>query len=383
MNMKKLVIVVLVLFYFASLKSQDVSVGIIAPSSGNQGQEFEISITVNKADVTGFARLQLDVPPGFTVKAGQTNGSTFSFKDNKIRFLWMSLPAERTLKVSCLATADQTVSGNISIEGSFSYVLNNETQRYAIPSQVISFGGASIASNDVAAEQEAARLEQERQERLQKEKEEHDRIEREKAEREAREEAERLAQQYAVSQQEGETENHDLKTSEQDLPNTSETIDVQPEVTTTSSSTSTSSDYSSTSSTSTTPETTSTTQEASTSTSTSEVSTSTTSEENYTPVVTTTTRKGAVEYKVQVGAYKTSPAQGYYRKLENSITDHRLEKSNDPDGFVRYYIGSFDTFTSVDSFHRRVMQLGYSSFIIAKKDGNRITIKEAKEISGN
>ena len=383
--MKKLLIIISVIFYFTPLISQDVSVGMIVPSSANQGQEFEISITVNKADVTGFARLQLDLPLGFTVKASQTMGSTFSFKDNKIRFLWMSLPADRTLNVSCLATADASVSGDVTIEGSFSYVLNNETQRFSIPAQVVSFGGASVAVNNNAAEEEAARLERERQERLEKERVEHDSLAREQAEREAQEAAERLAQQYTETQTTDVEDNNnveqDLKSTTQDLSSNSETIDIEPPETTPETTPETRPETTPEITPEITPSTSTSSSSTSTYSTTSPTSSSTSS--NYSTASTTSTRKGAVEYKVQVGAFKSMPAQGYFKKLENSITEHILVKSNDSDGFMRYYIGSFDNFTSVDNFHKRVMQLGYSSFIVANKDGSRITIKQAKEISGN
>lgn len=371
--MKKISVFLLSVLFALHAYTQDVSVILHAPATASQGQEFELAITVNKADVTGFARLQVDLPAGFTVKAGTTQGSTFSFKDNKIRFLWMSLPADRTIKVSCMATADNSVGGAVTLEGAFSYVMNNETQRFTIPSQAIQFGAAAVVSN-VNAQQEADRAEKERQDKLAKEREEHDRLAIEKAEQEAREEAERLAKEYEL-QKSSEVETiAEVKTTEQNLTTTPEVIE--------------------------TPVSTPVTEDVPVVTEpviTEPVVTEPIVAEpvviepvvsepvtTYTPPSSTRkTSSGSVEYKVQVGAFKNTPAQGYFRKLENSFSEHRMAKSNDNDGFVRYFIGSFDNFNAVESFHQRVLALGYTSFIVAHKDGRKITIKEAKQLSGN
>ncbi len=388
--MKKLFFLLLTFILINVLPAQDVSVGMIVPSSGTQGQEFQISITVNKSDVTGFARLQLDMPQGFTVKAGQTQGATFSFKDNKARFLWMSLPAEKTLNLTCSAIADNSVAGSINIEGSFSYVLNNETQRYNIPGQTINFGGASAVA-DNPQELEAQRLEKERQEKLAREQEEHDRQMKEMAQKEAQVEAEQLAQQYDLTPSGTEvkenTESPDVKSSSQTLEspevvtevpqnNSNPEINNTPEVTP-----ETETGNSNTPYTETPVETPSYTPPVETNEPANNYAG--TSSENNNSYTSPSSSKGTVEFKVQIGAFKTSPSQGYFRKLENAISEHKIIKSSDSDGYSRYYIGSFNNFSSVDSFHKRVTQLGYESFIVATKDGNRITIKQAKEISNN
>ena len=388
--MKKLFFLLFTLIIINNISAQDVSVGMIVPSNATQGQEFQISITVNKSDVTGFARLQLDMPQGFTVKGSQTQGATFSFKDNKARFLWMSLPADKTLNVSCLATADNSVTGSINIEGSFSYVLNNETQRYAIPSQTISFGGApALADNN--QEQEAERLEKERQEKLAREQEEHDRQMKEMAQKEAQVEAEQLAQQYNLTPSGTEvtenTESPEEKSASQTLT-TPEVVTEVPQNNTNTETEVTPVETENTNTPAETPaetpsETPSYTPPAETQASTNNYSESSSESSNSYSPSTSSVTKGTVEFKIQIGAFKTAPANGYFRKLENAVSEHRIIKSNDPDGFSRYYIGSFDNFSSVDSFHKRVMQLGYESFIVATKDGNRITIKQAKEISNN
>ncbi len=400
--MKKFYVLFSILFLSIQLFSQDVSVLFQAPANAEQGQEFEISMTVNKSDVTGFARLQLDMPAGFSVKATQTQGSTFSFKENKIRFLWMTLPADKQLKVACMVKGDNTVSGNASISGSFSYVLNNETQRYAIPVQTIAFGGNALATSNEDAKKETERLDKERQEKLANEKAEHDRLAMEQAEKDAKLESEKLAQQYNLTSSGNENGGSavapEVKSTNQET--TPSTEGTSSEVKTTNNNLTPSTEVI-------TPEVKTTNNDLTPSTETIKVT------ENKTPVdvkrpetnkttptskiktnnaksnssdsyaTSTATSKSGIEYKIQIGAFKTSPKNGYYKKLENNISEFQIKTSRDSDGFIRYFIGSFDNFTSVDNFHKRVTQLGYTSFIVAHQDGKKITIQQAKEISKN
>ena len=383
--MKNLFVFFSILFLTTHLFSQEVAVILNAPANATQGKEFEISLTVNKADVTGFARIQLDLPAGFTVKASQTQGSTFSFKDNKVRFLWMSLPADKTLNISCLATADNSVSGNINIEGAFSYVLNNETQRFTIAPQAIQFGASNEASAEDSGKIEAERLEKERQESLAKEQVEHDRLALEKAEKEAQENAEKMAQQNAESQNTTTTPEISTNTPTEitnpetntnnstEVVNTPETNTNNPEVVNTPEIKSTTQDLTPSEVVIANPENTTSTEPVSNNNS--------SSSNNYSS--TASSSASAIEYKIQIGAFKSSPATGYFKKLENNVSEFTVKSSSDPDGFVRYFIGSFNSFSSVNNFHKKVLQLGYSSFIVANKDGKKITIKEAKEISKN
>jgi len=382
--MKKLFLLFSILILTTHLFSQDVGAILNAPNSATQGQEFEISITVNKADVTGFARIQLDLPAGFTVKASQTQGATFSFKDNKVRFLWMSLPADKTLNISCLATADNSVSGNINIEGAFSYVLNNETQRFTIPAHTIQFGGGNLASSEDSNKIEAERLEKERQEKLAQEQAEHDRIEREKAEKEAQANAEKEAQQYAESQNTSSTPeiststpseitNPENNNTPSEVVNNSETNTSNPEIANTPEIKSTNQDLTPSENVISNP---------SNNTSNEPVSNNYASNSNSYNSSNSSSAE-SVEYKIQIGAFKSSPASGYFRKLENNVSEFQVKSTSDPDGYVRYFIGSFNNFSSVNNFHKKVLQLGYSSFIVANKDGKKITIREAKEISKN
>ncbi|MBX7182482.1 MAG: hypothetical protein K1X82_10240 [Bacteroidia bacterium] len=117
--------------------AQDVKVTSNIPATVEAGKEFTVELTVTKGDVSGFAKLQQELPAGMTASPDNPNGSTFSFKEQKVKFLWMALPGDKTFKVSYKVKVDASVSGDQILEGSFSYIQNNETQNAALPKDII------------------------------------------------------------------------------------------------------------------------------------------------------------------------------------------------------------------------------------------------------
>jgi len=111
------------------------------PASVAPGASFTVELNVAKSDVTGFAKLQQQLPSGFTATAGETANATFSFKDRKVKFLWMALP-NSDFKVSYNVELDESLSGNQIIEGTFAYIQDNDTKKFIIPKDIISIQAA-------------------------------------------------------------------------------------------------------------------------------------------------------------------------------------------------------------------------------------------------
>ncbi len=145
LSLKSILTISVISISFSSF-SQDVKVVTNIPAEAEAGKEFPVEITINKGDVAGFAKLQQDLPIGFTAVPDNPNGSTFSFKEQKVKFLWMALPADKTFKVSYKVKVDASVTGNQILEGTFSFILNNETQKAALPKDIINITASGTAA---------------------------------------------------------------------------------------------------------------------------------------------------------------------------------------------------------------------------------------------
>ena len=137
------------LLFSGSVMAQ-VSVSTKLPATVAPGGSFTMELDVAKGDVSGFAKLQQILPPGFSAEQGESANATFSFKDQKVKLLWMALP-NGDFKVSYKVKVDASLSGNQIIEGTFAYIKDNETEKFIIPKEIITVG-----ANQAEAAKDAA-----------------------------------------------------------------------------------------------------------------------------------------------------------------------------------------------------------------------------------
>ncbi len=120
--------------------------------------DLTVSITITrKASITGFAKFEETVPDGFTVQALKKSGASFTFDNNKVKFVWFDLPKESSFTVSYLLTPNSTTSGKQAITGEFSYLLDQSATTLHLPSSAFFVGSqpptfaANIIQNGNAA----------------------------------------------------------------------------------------------------------------------------------------------------------------------------------------------------------------------------------------
>jgi hypothetical protein len=130
---------------WAGMAIAQVNVTTTIPANVSAGGEFTVEINVDKGAIAGFAKLQHDLPTGFEAVAGESANATFSFKDRKVKYLWMALPNDAKFKVSYKVKVDPSVTGSQIIEGNFSYIKDNNTEKFLIPKDIISVQGSGTA----------------------------------------------------------------------------------------------------------------------------------------------------------------------------------------------------------------------------------------------
>lgn len=139
-----------ILLIYQALVSNTVSVNQNSPETVKAGDEFTVEVTISKGTIAGFAKFQQDLPAGFTASNGDAKGGSFSFSEQKVKFIWMSLPADAEFKISYKVKVADNVSGEFTFNGLFSYLENNDKKNTDMPAKkikVISTASAPIASN--------------------------------------------------------------------------------------------------------------------------------------------------------------------------------------------------------------------------------------------
>lgn len=120
-----------------------------APLFSAEGNGLLVNILVNRGSADKFAKIEEDIPNGYTAEAISTRDAIFTFKDQKAKFLWMNLPPEPRFVVNYkLSPLDGIGTTELPINGTFSYILNEVTQVIDIIQQNIDLSNLDPSNLD-------------------------------------------------------------------------------------------------------------------------------------------------------------------------------------------------------------------------------------------
>ena len=148
--MIKSITTVLLLFLGAAmLLSQDpVSVKMTVPSVVGAGQEFRVSITIDKGELEEFSRLQQELPAGLEARQDNSGSADYSFDNQRVRFIWLKLPSESPILLNYKILVNERLKGTFTLGGEFSYVENNERKSVNLQTENINITPSPSVSAD-------------------------------------------------------------------------------------------------------------------------------------------------------------------------------------------------------------------------------------------
>ncbi len=114
--------VMLVNLFFAD----DIGISVSAPTMVTGGDEFQVTVTLNKGNLESFSRLMQELPAGLKAKSVSSANADFTFKDNKVRLIWLKMPEEGQVSVTYTIQSDQRLKGSFELGGKFSFIQDNE-----------------------------------------------------------------------------------------------------------------------------------------------------------------------------------------------------------------------------------------------------------------
>ncbi len=127
------------------------SVSCVRSIPTSASSSFKVELTINKGNSIGFAKLIETLPAGFTASADETQGGSFSFIDQKVKFIWVSMPSQPEFKISYYLSPTPSISGNQIIDGTFSYIEDDETKKIMISPSTLIIGGATTKRQAVTS----------------------------------------------------------------------------------------------------------------------------------------------------------------------------------------------------------------------------------------
>lgn len=120
------------IFFFSWLTDQEISVKINAPAEVHAGETFQVKLSIEKGSVESFSRYIQDLPYGLSAERISSANADFSFEDQRVRLIWLKMPADSKITVSYNIKVDKRLKGNFELKGEFAYVEENERKSVAI-----------------------------------------------------------------------------------------------------------------------------------------------------------------------------------------------------------------------------------------------------------
>lgn len=135
---------------FTILNINDVVITHTAPKEIAIGQEVEVNLIINKNNFSGPGRLKLDLSQadGITVKENMSDGSSFTFKENEVLFIWYDLPSEKSIVISYTIIALENTTGIKKIAGDFSFINDNERKQLEVPALIFKVDSELLAEEN-------------------------------------------------------------------------------------------------------------------------------------------------------------------------------------------------------------------------------------------
>lgn len=92
------------------------------------GKEVPVELMVSKGSMSGFAKLQLELPGGFTVREADEKGATYTHNEGIAKWVWAILPSESEFTIKLVLVPGNESIGARTIRAKYSYVENNVKQ---------------------------------------------------------------------------------------------------------------------------------------------------------------------------------------------------------------------------------------------------------------
>ncbi len=121
------------------------------PKSINPGQEITVEFKITKGNMSGFAKLQIELPEGILIKEKENKGADFTLVEGIAKWVWSSLPADNELIVKATLVAAPNANGLKTIGGKYSYVENNGKQVVEMLPTEITIGNSETVTNNSSA----------------------------------------------------------------------------------------------------------------------------------------------------------------------------------------------------------------------------------------
>ena len=139
----------LIALLFFNFLLEDVTVEQNLPDRVEIGNEFLVTVTIDKSTIEGYAKFQVVLPEGVTATGVETGVAKFNFESKKAKFVWMTLPEDRVFEISYKITVTDPNLKEVPVGGTFSYLDENQRMTVDLPARIVKMGKEEIIIEEI------------------------------------------------------------------------------------------------------------------------------------------------------------------------------------------------------------------------------------------
>lgn len=134
------------------LVTNDENIKIYRKVEHLENGEYQISLSINKGNFDSFGKVEEYLPEGFIAFEGENDNSMFSFKNQVVKFLWMTLPSKNDIELTYRIKSESDLLDQVRLHGMFSYL--NQDNSIQLEMQASEFKNYFIdeAKDEIAEE---------------------------------------------------------------------------------------------------------------------------------------------------------------------------------------------------------------------------------------
>lgn len=111
---------------------------------------YEVTLKIRKTDLNSFGKIEDYLPPNYTASEIESNNGIFTFNNNVMKVLWMSLPKEENFEIKYAMNSTSNELDSATIFGVLSYLnVDQSVQNKLAPSKFRNFL-AEVQSEELA-----------------------------------------------------------------------------------------------------------------------------------------------------------------------------------------------------------------------------------------
>jgi cell division septation protein DedD len=119
------------------------------PASIKPGETVKVEVRIVKGGMSGFAKMQLELPAGISVDEMDSKGANFSYVEGTAKWVWATLPTENEIVLKLALVADPAATpGKTIISGKYSFVENNAKQVVEMNPVEITIGDGAVTTTN-------------------------------------------------------------------------------------------------------------------------------------------------------------------------------------------------------------------------------------------